>query len=171
MPPLNDVFPVGYLRLDEVTVALGVSDATVERMTRDGRLPSKLVPRSGRKGERMYLSEAVERLKEEKEKRVALRPPSAQTNGQLQNGEGKAEIVSVKTFPLQAVRELLLEWSGKREEVGLREKFWLTWDEGAALSGIPVAYVRQAARDGQIVARRFGRSWRVLRKSLEQFEG
>jgi hypothetical protein len=163
--------PGGYLRRDEVLDRLGISGATIERMARDERLKSKLVPVPGRKSERVYLAEDVERFKKTKEKREALKPPSARLKPKLVEAgtpEGKGgDMVVMKgaSLPLNGIKELLESWFAKRQ-VSLREKIWLTWEEAVQLSGIPMACVRQDAKDGRIVARRFGRSWRVLRKSL-----
>jgi excisionase family DNA binding protein len=168
-----DFVPAGYVPKEDVKNALAISDPTIERMARDGRVGSKLVPRQGRKAERMYLATDVERLKREKEKREEIQAAARSAPKLLEaGGAEKAEVVSIKTgFPVSAVRELLEEWAEKREEVGVREKLWLTWDEAAELSGIPVTYVREAAHAGSIKCKRFGRSWRVQRKSLEAFEG
>lgn len=168
------IVPKGYARRSEVMSALAISEATIERMARDERLHSKLVSVPGRKAERVYLAEDVERLVQQKARREEIEAAARSAGPKLLEAGGaeKAEIVSLKSgVPVNAIRELLDSWADRREEIGLREKLWLTWEEAAALSGIPVTYVREAANEGRILAKRFGRSWRVLRKSLEAFEG
>jgi excisionase family DNA binding protein len=56
-------------------------------------------------------------------------------------------------------------------EVPLQEKFWLTWNEAAALSGIPKHALKKLVKEGEVVARKFGRSWRVGRRSLAEHAG
>jgi hypothetical protein len=161
--------PGGYVRREEVMSRLDCSEATVDRMARDERLKSRLVPVPGRKSERVYLAEDVERHQQVKEKREALRPPPGPKLLES-GGTEKAEVISLnRGIQVHAIRELLESWAAARsEEVPIREKLWLTWKEAAALSGIPLAYVKLGAKEGRVVARRFGRSWRVQRASLEE---
>lgn len=147
---------------------LDCSEATVDRMARDERLKSRLVRVPGRKSERVFWAEDVERHQQVKEKREALRPPSAPKLLEA-GGTEKAEVISLsRGIQVNTIRELLDSWAeSRREEVPVREKTWLAWSEAAALSGIPLAYVKLGAKEGRFTARRFGRSWRVLRTSLE----
>jgi DNA-binding transcriptional MerR regulator len=168
--------PIGYSRREEVMNALGISIATVERMTRDERLHSKLIFVPGRKGERVYLDADVERLKALKEKRAALKPPSAQKllNGGVDSNGGATIIKTTPGFTLDSLRELMQEWASLRQaapEVPLQEKYWLNWNEAAALSGIPKHALKKLVKEGEVVARKFGRSWRVGRRSLAEHAG
>jgi excisionase family DNA binding protein len=188
----DGALPEGWLQREEALARLGVADATLERMARDGRVGSALASRPGKKGTRVFVTADVDRLKREKEMRAALRPPSAmkktETGNEEGNGAGKASstnldlwgqgkgaaLVSLKTggWSYESLLELIRGVvSISSERVPLQEKLWLTWEEASALSGIPVPHVRRLSEAGKIYAEKFGRSWRVLKDSLQKYQG
>jgi excisionase family DNA binding protein len=174
MRVVDSVLPKGFVTKEVALERLGVSEATLERMAADKRVGSKLIPRHKKKAGRIYVEADLDRLKREKEARRVLRPPSATKEKEKEEGNGAGGKTDVATavvksgFTFGNLRELLNGW---RNDVGVREKIWLTWEEASELSGIPLFYVRQLTEEGKIHAERFGRSWRVLRTSLETFTG
>jgi excisionase family DNA binding protein len=46
---------------------------------------------------------------------------------------------------------------------------WITTTEAAKVSGYHIEYVRRLARNGQIVAKKWGREWMVNRKSFQEY--
>ncbi len=46
---------------------------------------------------------------------------------------------------------------------------WLTTYEAVQISGYELDYIRKLVRANKIVGRKWGQSWQVSRKSLEQF--
>lgn len=165
-----DTIPANYLDRRTALETLGVSEATLDRMASDGRVASKTEPRPGRKPERVYSAQDVERLKAEKEKRREARPPSAlapKTQLMLPAFDGVAEamreLASSLAYRVDDERE-------RSENFTLREKLWLTLEEAAAYSGLARRDLVRLRREGKLVARKSG-GWKYLRRSLEEFAG
>lgn len=150
-------FPTDYRGLIETQRELNTSTATVERMVRDGRLRSKLVPRPGRKPERVYLAEDIDRLKEQKGKRRELRPPSALVP------RSPASTQQLALVTTELVRQLAAP-----KPIPLSEKLWLSLPEAQAYSGLAKTDLLVLAQSKRVVARKSG-GWKIQRKSLEAF--
>lgn len=144
-----------WLTLEEAMRALGKSRKTIERLVASQELKSQLEERQGRKSERVYSAEDVERLK----RQPATQALAPRQQVQLALPELGKEIGS-------AIREL----ADQPERVGITLKLWLSLEEATLYSGLAKRDVLKLARDGRIVARKSG-GWKILRKSLEAFEG
>ena len=111
---------------------------------------------------RIYSEQSVNDLAARFEKRAERRshPPA-----QARIPKSKTEI-AVSSQAVTTLESVLTEWLNRAQP-----KFWLTWEQAEQLSGIPARHIRALSEDGKIYAERFGRSWRVLRDSLQQFAG
>ena len=151
------------------------SDTSVERLVRNGDLESKLFPTPGRRPIRYYVVESVEKFKEREERRIAARPPSqfAKTVTRLLKEKDRPESTSlalaVPDAAVTTLRELLKPFTAPKP-VAVTEKLWLSLDEAAAYSGLARADLQRLIEVGTLAARKSG-GWKILRKSLEAFEG
>lgn len=161
----NGLVPEGYLSLQETVVRLGQSVATIGRLVQRGELRSEEVARgNGKKPERFYLAEDLDRLKIEREAREAMRPPSAIASGNgtaLTRPGAKAELV-LASEAAGVVREIA---------ASLHPPLWLTPKQAAKYSGLPKKIILQECRAGRLAAIPRHGSFLVRRASLEAFEG
>jgi hypothetical protein len=181
-PQPMDSVPAGYLPRREALAALGISDATLDRLVKQGELRSRLAPRAGRKPERVYLAEDVEKRKREGEERRRARPPSAIAvssrggrDGPFVPFDGTLTIRAMQTA-LRALETRPLS----RPQVELKDKLWLSLDEAVAYSGLAKAdllfvcqeslQAQERTEREQLIVRKSG-GWKILRRSLEAFEG
>lgn len=164
-PSQNLVLQTGWLSLAETVEKIGKSASTIERWVASGMLPSKLERRPGRKPERLYDAEAVARLAAQTE-----RPDG--TNRSLIVAPARPHApaeVAVADKSIAAFGEVMKQWVGAQRLPPLAEKFWLTLDEAALLSGIPRTSLKKLIGANEIRARRFGRAWRIRRDHLQAF--
>jgi len=172
-PPETDALQSkGLLRKPEALARLGIGEATLDRWASIKKIGSQLVPRPGKKAERCYSVDDVERELRVKEARAAKRPPSAQpTNGA--GGEGKPETALTLRGPgLNAgtLREFMDEWLDHRNDVPLNQKLWLSLEEAAAYSGLAQATLLKLSQTGDVRAVKSG-GWKISRQSLETWSG
>ena len=161
MTESNGVVPGGYISITETIARLGQSLATIERLVKRGELRTEEVARgNGRKPERFYSVEDLDRLKIEREAREAMRPPSA--------------VTAVAVRPAKAELVLASEAAGVLRELTafLRPPpLWLTPRQATQYSGLPRKILMAACRDGRLSAiPRYG-SFLIRRASLEEFAG
>jgi excisionase family DNA binding protein len=173
----TEVVSGGFLPIEEAIIESGMSRATIERRAADGRVRVQHVPQAGAKPKPYYSIEDLLELKKEKEMRRALRPPSAIAPKpaepkavQLQLPE---EVLALTRALVAAQTKLLAPLPEPEPPVPVTEKLWLTIREATRLSGIPRRYLRALCDDpaSGLLARRFGRSWRVNRESLQAWKG
>ena len=161
------VIPKGYISLADTLKILQQSDSTVERLVRNQRLRSKFLPRPGKKAERIYLKEDVDKVALERETRRDLRPPSevakTKEGGAVVKREPQSLVLNADGF--------LREWMAalKNPQVELKDKLWLSLEESAEYSGLSKKDLRHLCRDGKLRARKSG-GWKIRRASLEAFE-
>lgn len=155
-----------YLTVDETCQRLQLSPRTLEKWVKDKRIQSKLEPRDGRKPERVYSRPDVERIQKEREARAERQPETRE----LVKAPTPLSLV-VPAELKEAAREIVREWASEVRaalpEVSIKDKLWLTWEEAVAYSGLPYGSLRKLAQERNILARKYGRSWRVNRESLE----
>jgi hypothetical protein len=155
-----------WLPLDETMARLGKSQSTIERLVGSRALRSMLSPRPGRKPERLYSAEDVERLKEEsgaatsRTVTVAKKAPGA-----LISGDGNVMLSSLVP--------LLTKWLNGGQGTRASEKLWLSLEEATAYSGLAESFLERAIREGKLRAVKGGPhgAWSIQRASLEAFEG
>jgi hypothetical protein len=161
MTESNGVVPGGYISITETIARLGQSIATIERAVKRGELRTEEVPRgNGKKAERFYLAEDVDKLKSEREAKQALRPPSA-VAGAVAVRPAKAELVLASEAA--GVAREIAEW--------FRPALWLTPKQAAQYSGLPRKILLAACREGRLTAIPRNGSFLIRRASLEAFEG
>ena len=154
------LIPAGFITLNAVMTELGKSDSTIERLVSSGDLRSTTIPRPGRKPERVYAVEDVDRLKAAKARpansagAIATRP--AGSAGAIARGV-TADVAHDLIERLMAPKPL-----------SVSEKLWLTIDEAAVYSGLAKADLRRLRGQGEIIARKSG-GWKIQRSSLEAF--
>lgn len=162
--------PEGYLTLQQTMDELGKGKSTIERLYTVGDLRSTLVPRPGRKPERVYLAEDVTKWKDARQRRKDRRPPSQQKAGTLQLVPKRTEISLAGTGEMMAgLRELIGQFTAPRA-VRIQEKLWLTLDESAELSGRTRRWLLNACKNGGLIAEKDG-GWKIRRSSLEAYAG
>ncbi len=159
-----------WMTTEEVIKTLGIAQRTVQNWAKAGRLRFKLDTLPGRRAQRIYNSEDVERLKKEG---PPPRPPSSEVT------ETKVAVpkrASSQVIEALEVFKLLTEEfrAQRKEEAAQRERehsaAWLTLSEAAAYLRLPKTYLRRALIEKRLPAIRAG-GWRIQRKSLEAFEG
>lgn len=109
--------------------------------------------------------------------------PESQITALARDSEALApeETVPSPTLTLAALARIVravMDESGHRQtksdksdkaRVPIESKLLLSLDEAAALSGMPRAHLDAARRDGQLSARKIGRSFKIRRDELERF--
>jgi hypothetical protein len=141
---ISETVPGGYVTREQVMDILQCSVSGVERRVRSEELKSKLFPAPGRRQVRYYTESSVMRLRDANEKKVAVRPPS------------QLRAVARRTAPEPAAATP-----------------WITLAQAALMSGLPAKYVKELCVSGKITAMFLGRTygWRILRKSMDAYEG
>lgn len=163
--------PPGFVDRAAAMRELGKSDSTIERLVANGELGSRTVPRPGRRAERVYSSADIERLKEREEQRAQARPPSALAVRQpSESPQWQAVQAILDRIQQQQTRLLDAPAAPAKPQVEIKDKLWLSLDEAVAYSGLARRDLIQMCREGKVVARKSG-GWKILRKSLEVFEG
>ncbi len=129
-----------YLTRAQAAELLGVSEKTVQRLVRVGKLPQLFRPQNGKPPEAVYNPVDLQRIKAE------IPPPLPQPQPRPKARHQPAA-VPVPDIPLT-------------------EKIWLTMRETAALTGLPMAVLKRSRDERTLPAAQFGRTWRVHRPSL-----
>jgi hypothetical protein len=143
--------PGGYLSREQTMEILEKSQTSIERLVRTGELDSKLFPCPGRRHIRYYTKESVNRFKDLESRKLAVRPPSQ----------------VVRSFPVPALVE-----PPPPPPVPLPAVPWIDLQEAERISGLPESFLRKLCREAKLIARNCGRAgWRLLRKSVEAYEG
>ena len=160
--------PPGYCDLQEALHILPVNDSTIERMVRDGRLRSARIARHGRKPQRVYLREDVERQAREKEARAAIRPRELEPRPKAKAPDAlAAAMLGILENMQRQVRAL--EAPQPAPPPPAAPKTWLTIEEAQAC-GLSRKLLLTLCQTGQVICVRDG-AWKILRKSLEAWEG
>jgi len=162
------VVPGEWLTTEETMRELGKSRRTVQKLAQRKQLRWKLQPRHGRaRPERLYRAEDVERVAREA---PVPAPSAAVATVKRPTPAGLGPVLK----RLNAAASLAIEPA----RVRITEKLWLSLGEAQELSGLArtdlVRECRRAAegrRNGQALIVRKSGGWKILRKSLEQFEG
>jgi hypothetical protein len=173
-----------WLPLADAIRALNKSQTTIERLVAAEELRSKLEPRQGRKPERVYHAGDIERLMNNptlshaQQKTMALALPDTLSDSLRKLVDVIAQQASERKTEADRKAE-----SEPKPLVSLSEKLWLTLEEGTAYSGLAradllklcqEAFQRQEAQESRppnaLIVRKSG-GWKILRKSLEAFEG
>jgi hypothetical protein len=153
------VFPEGWLPLSEVITKLNRSPKTVERLTLQKELESKLLPIKGRKPLRIYSEQSVTDLAarfEKRAERAPVRPKEAR--------EPKSTAIAVSSQSVTTLESLLTGWLD-------RQKLWLTLEEASAYSGLSGHFLMSQVFEGTVKGIKAGPhgAWRIQRESLENF--
>jgi hypothetical protein len=159
-----------WLPLADATKALGKSQTTIERLVAAEELRSKLEPRPGRKPERVYHAGDIERLVNNptlshatQQKTMALALPDTLSDSLRR----LVDVIAQQADERKADRKVEPE---PKPYVPLSEKLWLTLAEAAEYSGLARADLKRLIEKEKLIARE-SRGWKILRKSLEAFEG
>lgn len=163
------IVPSGYLTLGDTLTELGKSVKTVERLVASGDLESKLIPREGRKPERVYSAAAVARLKSENDRRRERRQATVPATRQI---PAPPRITSLAIPPdtITTIRDAMSQFLAS-PPVRITDKLWLTLKEARAYSGLGRKDLLDLAEAGEIQTRKSGRRRLFRRASLEAFQG
>jgi hypothetical protein len=173
MPPKLEIvkIPPGECSRAEAMEMMQASKASVERMVRDGRLRSTLIPRQGRREERVYNREDAKRIGREKQSRAILKPPSA-----LAPRPAAAQSEAMIATALSMMAQILKRYeeppalpAPAPPPLTVLEKLWLTLDEAVELSGLCRSDLLELCQAHVLIARK-SPGWKIQRKSLEGFE-
>lgn len=163
--------PEGFCDRPHALQRMQVNDSTIERMVRDGRLKSTVIPRKGRKPERVYKIEDVERQAREREARRAIRPPTAVApRPPAMQAELITTAVAMMAQMLKRFEQPLPALPAPAPPITIQEKLWLTLDEAVELSGLCRSDLLGLCQAHVLIARK-SPGWKIQRKSLEAFEG
>jgi hypothetical protein len=168
-----------WLPLSDATRALGKSQTTIERLVAAEELRSKLEPRPGRKPERVYHAGDIERLMNNptlshatQQKTMALALPDTLSDSLRR----LLDVIAQQAAERKAEADRKAE-SERKPSVSISEKLWLTLGEAADYSGLARADLLKLCRTADpnslapsLTVRKSG-GWKILRKSLEAFEG
>jgi hypothetical protein len=161
----------GWLATEEVMRELGKARRTIQELAQQGRLKWRWSEREGMRPERVYRAEDVELLK-------SSARPKAQPRQRPKALPAPAEAtLALSADATDYLKRILERWSNAPPQlalplppVPLTEKLWLNLDEASEYSGLARADLERLCRNGTLVARKSG-GWKILRKSLEAFEG
>lgn len=150
-----------WLSTEETMRELGKARRTIQEIAQRGELQWTMASRgNGMRPERLYNAADVKKLKAEAQKMALVRrEPRERVPAAMQALQLVAAVREVAQASLPAIP--------------LKEKLWLSLEEAEAYSGIAEPSLRELLEDGQLKALRIGpyRTLRILRKSLEAFEG
>jgi excisionase family DNA binding protein len=141
-----------WLTKTQAATRLGTSVKTIERLARRKQLRQRTRQTANSQPAAVYDPAEVERIAEKRGLAGAL--VAVGGAGDVQQ-PGPADATKRAAAP--AVR--------------IERKVWLTVREAAAYSGLPLAFLRESLRNGDLRGRKFGGSWRVRRNILEAWEG
>jgi excisionase family DNA binding protein len=141
----------------------GMSERTLYRRMQDDSLRQAYRKVPGRKPILVLHPEDVERLEAETVKPVALPPELIEVPATVPTGGKPATAGWVAELAAMA-KDFLQE----RPPVRLSEKFMLTLDEAAELSGFSKSYLKRAISEGQLPYKK-DRGYKILRDHLWQF--
>lgn len=172
--------PGGYVSRAEALKILEKGDATIDRYAKTGKVKTKLVPRPGKRAERVYLESDLHGLKEFEERRKEVRPPSAIAPKPAAPAAANGQALAITNFALEKIAaagigltsalEAYMQRKPDAPVVPISEKLWLSLDEAADYSGLVRADLLRLISAGTLKARKSG-GWKILRESLEGFKG
>jgi hypothetical protein len=176
----------GWLATEEVMRELGKARRTIQELAQQGKLHWKMSVREGMRPERVYNARDVEDLKAETQPKPL---PRLERPKALPSAGGWDVPVMVE---LAIATKKLAESIAAPRPLPLSEKLWLSLDEAVEYSGLARADLErlcQMADEGRgqvlaeavalersglprhaLIARKSG-GWKILRRSLEAFEG
>ncbi len=159
---------------------LGVSERTLDKHARQGRLTVQYLPgKTGRKAD--FDQDELERLKVELEApqptATGLYTPSSDGStatpqtGAIVPLRGSAPVAGASLLVLSPEHFPALAQSFRAEEQHVRvsEKLTLSLDEAAALSGFSARRLRQGITEGKLHAVRIGRGYKLRGEDLRAF--
>lgn len=138
----------GWIPKAEAAKMTGRGLRTLERMAQKGEIKQAYRPVPGRRDLPVFHPDDIQKLITEQ---VAIVP-------------------EVGTPNLPAVRSRQVPAMSRREAepIRLTEKFYLTLDEAAVLSGLPRALLERAVKSGELKGRKAG-GWYIRREDLARF--
>lgn len=142
-----------WYTLAETIGKLNKSQSTIDRLVGAGELKSKTEPRPGRKPERLYSAEDVEKLAirvQEPSRALRVIRPPAQSQ------------LAIPPDAITALRDVMKDLR--------KPRLWLTLEEAEDYSGIPRAMLLELCKTTRLNAFKW-RGWKIRRESLEAFEG
>lgn len=149
---------------------LGVSTKAIERFTRAGKLEQRFRPQPGSPHVAVYLPEDVFKVKAERTPpepapRV-LPPPNG--NGIYAGATGTALAVHPMVLHTETLLSVFEAFLRKDASQTSHTAIFLTLNEAAAYSGLPVRELRRAIKAGELPARPTVRNGpRIRRKDLD----
>jgi hypothetical protein len=160
-----------WLTRAEAAALLGVSEKTVERMEAKREITRADRRRFGKKPEPVYNPEELRLILDTAVVRPATAPPEvigASTSVMAARPTRDDRGSSLATVLTTSIEQLVKALSPDR--VSLRDKVFLTLEEARAFSGLPLAPLMAAVKDGTVRAIRNGErgQWRISRRSLEE---
>ncbi len=158
-----------WLSMAEAAEKLGKSPKTIEAMVTNKQISSKLVPREGRKPERVYEAADVTRLVAQAQER-AKRPPQERVPTAPKTMLPMPSWDIPVAVELAAAARKLADGLAGQRPVPVTDKLWLDLDEAHAYSGLARGDLKRLCVSGALTARKSG-GWRIRRASLEAFEG
>lgn len=159
-----------WLTESEAAAALGTSVKTISRYVAKGLIEVQKRPRPGKKPQNVCNRRDVEHLKPA----THVMPEAAALVRTTQDEAGAPSLAplipAVAAFMQTISTAIGTIQTDFRSARALREKLWLTLEEGVAYSGLAKSDLRGLCRNGTLTARKSG-GWKILRKSLEGFDG
>ena len=157
-----------WLTKQQAADLIGVSTKTIEKLAQEKRLQMNYWKRP-QTGARVVLYHPgdVERLHKERNPEAdpfvvpesENGPKALMANGTkvpaLSSGAAEQFVMALRTL-------------GKRSEVRLAERLFLTVPEASEYSGLPQTHLRRLMKDGGLKALKTGGGWRIARVHLEQ---
>jgi excisionase family DNA binding protein len=161
------VLPAGWVTTEEVIKTLGIAQRTVQNWAKAGRLHFKMHTLPGRRAQRVYNSEDVERLKKEGPPRTPSGEVAPKAAAAPKRGSQTIEALEVFKLLVDEFRAQRAEEAAERERD--HAAAWLTLSEAAAYLRLPKTYLHRAIIEERLLAVKAG-GWRIRRKSLDEFQ-
>ena len=177
---MAEKIPPGFLTAAEAGKLFKRTKRTLLRQVKDGKVRGEWIEREDGNREVVYSQADLKKLKAERDRRTAARPPN--------QVEGQMERRLVRNHPLRLLEELaerdrrvfLTMLQAQGQVPRLTEKVWLSLDEAVEYSGLAKSdLVKLCQRSWEwkesyppppLTVRKSG-GWKILRRTLEAFEG
>lgn len=146
----------------EAAVLLRTSRKTIMRDAAKGLIEIRKRPRPGKKPVNICNPDDLDKLKP---------PAHVLPESEPMNGNGLARASGEERLTFAYVLQQLLQRTAPPAPLP-EPKLWLTLEEASDFSGLGPRVLKRLCRDHKLTALKArGEGWRVLRKSLEAFEG
>jgi hypothetical protein len=161
----------GWPTMSEAKEQLQVSERSMWRYAKTGAIQIRKRPRPGKRAENVCNPRDIARLMPSdvhvmpaETKAITIRRPAPKTwEGALERALDRLVTVLVPAEPKGIA-------APRPDTMPIAKKLWLSLDEAAEYSGLARADLLMLCRTEMLTTRKSG-GWKILRKSLEEFEG